>query len=246
MGHDPSSVTFLFSPCMANSECIPNRRSMNVPSPLQPRSAFSLLELLVVISVLALLAAMISSGVRGQDASKLRAAQEILITQVQAARNTAVARNVACRLLVDAGSTQENGRRRLVLAAKSQVAGSTNWEVLGTPAKLPEGTALLVDDGENPATTKGGSTTSPQTMPGSSLEAANSLKQSDWYYLEFDPAGTCEDNAGAILVVGVVRHDGTKWMRKAPDLIRGVMVRRAGQASSFSDPDHIRDAYNAL
>ncbi len=48
------------------------------------------------------------------------------------------------------------------------------------------------------------------------------------------------------LVVGSVRYAGTGWVRKNPDMIRGVMVRRAGQASAFADPDHIREAYNAL
>lgn len=219
---------------------------MNVPYLMRTQSGFSLLELLVVVCVIALLAAMMSSGLQGRDGSKLNAAQEILISQVQAARNTAVARNATCRLLVDAGTTPDNGRRRLALAVKSQTPGSTNWEVLGTPAKLPDGTALLVADGETPATTQGGSASAPQIMPGSDLDAANSLKQSNWYYFEFDPSGTCEDSAGAILVVGVVQHDGTNWIRKTPDLIRGIMVRRAGQASAFSDPDHIREAYNAL
>lgn len=219
---------------------------MNVSSPMRTPSGFSLLELLVVVGVIALLAAMMVSGLQGRDGPKLRAAQEALITQVQAARNTAVARNAPCRLLVNAGDSPDNGRRRLALAVKSRTPGSTKWEVLGTPAKLPDGTALLVADGETPATTQGGSSSAPQTMPGSELDAADSMKHPDWYYFEFDPSGTCEDNAGAILVVGIVRHDGTNWIRKTPDLIRGIMVRRAGQASAFSNPEHIREACDAL
>ncbi len=216
--------------------------SLHFPRPL---SGFSLLELLVVVAVIALLAGLAASGLQGRDGSKLRTAQEVLISQVQAARNTALARNTACRLLVDAGTDQENGRRRLALAVKSQ-SDPTKWEVLGVPIKLPDGTALLVADGATPASTQGGTSDAPQTLSGSALIGADSLVSTDWYFLEFDPSGTCEANAGAILVVGSVRHDGSAWIRKTPDLIRGVMVRRAGQASAFVNPDHIREAYNAL
>ena len=209
------------------------------------RSGFSLLELLVVVAVIALLAGLAASGLQGRDGSKLSSAQEVLISQVQAARNTALARNAACRLLVDAGNDQENGRRRLALAVKSQ-SDPTKWEVVGVPIKLPDGTALLVGDGATPASTQGGTSDAPQTLSGSTLIGASSLISANWYFLEFDPSGTCESNAGAILVVGSVRYDGTGWIRKNPDMIRGVMVRRAGQASAFADPDHIREAYNAL
>lgn len=209
------------------------------------RSGFSLLELLVVVAVIALLAGLAASGLQGRDGSKPSSAQEILVSQVQAARNTALARNAACRLLVDAGDGQENGRRRLALAVKSQ-SDPTKWEVLGVPIKLPDGTAVLVGDGATPTSTQGGTPDAPQTLSGNVLIGANSLASADWYFFEFDPSGTCESNAGAILVVGSVRHDGTGWVRKNPDMIRGVMVRRAGQASAFADPDHIREAYNAL
>ncbi len=227
-------------------------RIYSPPSPMnslyfhRSPSGFSLLELLVVVAVIALLAGLTASGLQGRDGSKLRNAQEVLISQVQAARNTALAKNAACRLLVDAGTNQENGRRRLALAVKSQT-DPTKWEVVGVPVKLPDGTALLVADGATPASTQDGKTSAaPQTLLKSALIGADSLVSTDWYFLEFDPSGTCEANAGAILVVGSVRHDGTGWIRKNPDMIRGVMVRRAGQASAFLNPDHIREAYDAL
>lgn len=209
------------------------------------RAGFSLIELLVVVAVIALLAGLAASGLQGRDGSKLRSAQEALISQVQAARNTALARNAACRLLIDAGDDEENGRRRLALAVKSP-SDPTKWEVVGVPVKLPDGTAFLVADGAAPASTQGGTSDAPQKLLGSTLLGSGSLVSANWYFLEFDPSGTCEANAGAILVVGSVRHDGSAWIRKTPDLIRGVMVRRAGQASAFANPDHIREAYNAL
>jgi prepilin-type N-terminal cleavage/methylation domain-containing protein len=219
---------------------------MNARTPSPPESGFSLVELLVVIGVIVLMATLVASGIQGRDGPKLRAAEDALISQVQAARNTAVARNVPCRLLVDAGNDPENGRRRLALAVKPLTGNSTVWEVAGPPAKLPDGTALLVDDGQIPASTQGGSSSPPQTMRGSDLVAPASLKAGDWFYFEFDPSGTCEDNAGAILVVGVVWHDRNGWVRKSSELIRGIMLRRAGQSSAFADPEHIREAYNAL
>ncbi len=207
---------------------------------------FSLLELLVVVAVIGILGVAGVSALQSRDGSKLRAAQEALISQVQAARNTAIARNAPCRLLIDAKMDAENGRRRMAIAVQDNL--TLKWELLGTPVKLPDGVAVLVDDGVSPASTGGGTSAAPLNMNGSDLgdSASGSMKSADWYYLTFDPSGTSEDNAGAILIVGSVRHDGSKWTRKDPNLIRGVMVRRAGQASAFIDPDHIREAYNAL
>ena len=220
---------------------INNRPSGTAAGP----SAFTLLELLVVVAVIALLAGLAASGLQGRDGSKLSSAQEVLISHVQAARNTALAKNTTCRLLVDAGTNQENGRRRLAFAVRSQ-SDPSKWEVVGVPVKLPEGTAVLMADGATPASTWDGISDPAQPLSGSTLIGADSLASTDWYFLEFDPSGTCEANAGAILVVGSVRHDGSAWIRKNPDMIRGVMVRRAGQASAFLNPDHIREAYDAL
>jgi prepilin-type N-terminal cleavage/methylation domain-containing protein len=213
------------------------------------KTGFTLVELLAVIAVITLLAGLAATGFRSHDGLRLRSAQEILIAQVQAARNLALARNASARLLIDAGNDRENGRRRLAIAVKSDTGGAADWEVVGSASELPDGTAVLVDDGGAPASTiggSGGSNDPPAKLPGSSLQAPESMRSRDWYYLEFDAAGTCEENAGAILVVGSALHDGTRWTRKNASLIRGVMIRRAGHASAFDDPSHIGEAYNAL
>jgi prepilin-type N-terminal cleavage/methylation domain-containing protein len=242
MGQGPLTARFHFTLRMGSCVQIPPMQSMHSH---RSRGGFSLLELLVVVAVIALLAGLAASGLQGREGAKLRSAQEALISQVQAARNTALAKNAACRLLVDAGADQENGRRRLALAVKS-ASDPTKWEVLGVPVKLPDGTALLVGDGATPSSTQGGTADAPQILEGSTLLGSAAMTSARWYFLEFDPSGTCEDNASAILLVGSVRHDGTAWIRKNPDMIRGVMVRRSGQASAFIDPEHIREAYDAL
>lgn len=200
----------------------------------ESRSAYSLIELLAVISIIVVVAGFATFGLQGRDGLALRSAQEILLTQVQAARNVAIAQNTTCRLLVDAGTDAVKGRRALALAVKP--ASGNSWELTGVVTMLRDNSAVLVDDGEIPSTTQGGSTSAPLKM---------TLNEREWYYFEFDPSGTSEENAGAILLVGIVQHDGSKWIRKKPDLIRGVMIRRSGLASAFSDPDHIRAAYNA-
>ncbi len=206
---------------------------------------FTLVEMLVVLALLGILATLVVGGVQNTDFVKLRSAQDMLISQTQAARSLALAKNTASRLLIDAGSDEENGRRRLALASLSQEEPG-KWEVAAIPVRLPEATAFLADDGETPASTGGGSASPPGKLSGSSLIGPESLKQTDWFFIEFDSAGTCEDSAGAILIVGSVRHDGSRWVRKSVEMIRGVMLRRSGYAGVFADPAHIREAYGAL
>lgn len=219
---------------------------MQTPPPSTSKSAFSLVELLAVASIIILISAFAVAGLAGRDGPKLQAAEDAVFSQLQAARNMAVALNAPCRMLVDAGTDVENGRRRLSLAVKPLSGLSTKWDIVGTPVRLPDGTALLVDDGATPASTGGGSSVAPLKMTSQELNAPASLANRDWYYYEFDPAGTCEDNAGAMLVIGVVRPEGKKLVRKNPEMIRGLIVRRIGQATSFDDPGHIKEAYSAL
>ena len=199
---------------------------------------FSLMELLVVIAIIGLLAAVASSGLGGSDGAKLKTALSVLISQTQAARTTAIAKNAPARLLIDSGNDRENGRRLIAVAVKNT---DGSWEIAGTPALLPDGATFLVGDGQSPSSTAGGTSAPPPTM---ALDFRNQHRT--WYYLEFDPEGTCEENAGAILVLGLGRHTGTEWVRKNPDLLQAAMIRRSGQVSAFSDPAHIRDAFGAL
>lgn len=201
---------------------------------------FSLLELLVVLAIVSLLAVLGVVGMGGKDSSKLQSAQGVLIGQIQAARNMALARNEPCRLLIEAGA--ESGQR-LGIATLSP---SNTWELCSPMVELAQGTAVLVGDGGTPTTTRGGSPAAPPVLSSGQLTVPPSLSGKDWYYFEFDPAGTSEANAGAILVLGSVRPDGTGYTRKSEEAIRGVMIRRTGHVSAFEDPSHIREAFESL
>lgn len=212
------------------------------------RAGFTLVEMLVVLALMGVVATLVVGGFQNTDSAKLRSAEEMLISQAHAARSLALAKNVACRLLIDAGSDEQNGRRRIALVFKSQ-EDPPKWEVAAIPVKLPDATAFLANDGETPVSTGGVAASTPgklDTLEGSSLIGPESLQQTKWFFIEFDSAGTCEDNAGAILIVGSARHDGSGWVRKSPEMIRGVMIRRSGYVGVFADPAHIREAHGAL
>lgn len=170
----------------------------------------------------------------------------------------ALSANAPARLLVEnqntsGGSFGPTARRRAVIAVKkSDASANTTWEVVGAPVLLPDGTAVLVDDGKTPRTTTGSSTAAPASMSGAAADfkAPAGYKSCEWYYFEFTPAGTCEANAGAIMVIGPVSPPAaggtTPSARKSDENLRALLLRRSGLATAFDNTAHINEAWDNL
>jgi prepilin-type N-terminal cleavage/methylation domain-containing protein len=113
--------------------------------------AFTLLELLIVIGLIAVICVWISPGLSGGSrAASLQSAQTILANLVGLARTKAVASGASARLLVniDLASAPAGGRYLRFITA--QVQDGAGWDTIGM-AWLPEGVGLLPRDPTAPA-----------------------------------------------------------------------------------------------
>jgi prepilin-type N-terminal cleavage/methylation domain-containing protein len=108
--------------------------------------AFTLMELLIVIALIAVICVWIAPGLSGGSRSaSLQSAQTMLANLVAVTRTKAVATGSSARLLVniDLANAPVGGRYLRFIAV--QVQDGVGWDTIGT-AWLPEGVGLLPRD----------------------------------------------------------------------------------------------------
>ncbi len=113
--------------------------------------AFTLLELLIVIGLIAVICVWIAPGLSGGSRSaSLQSAQTTLANLVAVTRTKAVATGSSARLLVNVDVTNASANGRYLRFIAAQVQDGTGWDTIGT-AWLPEGVGLLPRDPTIPA-----------------------------------------------------------------------------------------------
>jgi prepilin-type N-terminal cleavage/methylation domain-containing protein len=105
--------------------------------------AFTIIELLVVISIIAVLAAGVGIALRGgnPDAS-LRSAQSLVVGALASARGQAALNQSNARILVQANSSDENFLRSIRVVIRDPITPS-NWKQVGSEIILPEGVYVM-------------------------------------------------------------------------------------------------------
>ncbi|MEI8311213.1 MAG: prepilin-type N-terminal cleavage/methylation domain-containing protein, partial [Verrucomicrobiota bacterium] len=125
--------------------------------------AFSLLELLVVIAIVAILAGGLALGLRGNNGSALKAATNLVASQLNSARTSAILNNAPALLLIDKSQNEQNGNRRMaVVRQTTDTNGNLAWERSGPYVRLPQGTFVVLG-AETPFSTKASGNTPPDT-----------------------------------------------------------------------------------
>ena len=116
------------------------------PSLKEGRSGFTLLELLVVISVMALMMGFIGFSLLGGGGSSLDAAQREMVSLVQQTRMQATLSGRETRLIVhDDPAVPEKFHRYLeIVVEDANVTGA--WRPLGQGTLLPEGAYIVPDE----------------------------------------------------------------------------------------------------
>lgn len=104
-------------------------------------AAFTLLEVLLVISLMAALAAGLGTAWRDRSRSGLATAQHLVATLAGQARAIAVARHTEARLVVFVGSptTDSDDHLRLVQVFHASSDGSDGWVPSAASQRLPRG-----------------------------------------------------------------------------------------------------------
>jgi type II secretory pathway pseudopilin PulG len=108
-------------------------------------AAFTLLEVLLVISLIAALAAGLGRAWWDRSRSGLATAQHLVGTLLSQARATAVARQTETRLVVFVGSlaTDSGNHLRMLQVLHADAAGTSEWMPSAEPQRLPRGFIIV-------------------------------------------------------------------------------------------------------
>ena len=213
-----------------------------------PKSAFTLVELLTVIGVVAIFAGVVLFPLRGGDRSEARdAAVSTLSSLVAAARGIAALKGVNGALFVgDDTSSPDRYRRYVVVCVEDTSTGK--WEPVDAGVMLPVGIYILTKS--NPLPTDGpglyknpgdlwtrpsGGELRSTALATNTTQTVNSDIPEAWSYVAFTPRGTlATGTAGDIVVAGGRPESGgaqAAILVDGPDNVGGMSISAYGSVT---------------
>ena len=211
------------------------------------RSAFTLIELLTVIGIIAIFSGIIAVALRGGDKSQARdATVSTLSSLIASARSSAALRGVNAALLINADTANPERYRRYVVVCTAN-ATSGLWEPVDAGVMLPVGVFVLTN--ANPLPTSGpglhkessDSWTRPSggelrstVLSTSVTQAVNSATSEVWTYVSFTPRGTSAGIAGDIVVANGRLLSGAapaSVLLERPDNVGGISISTYGSVT---------------
>jgi prepilin-type N-terminal cleavage/methylation domain-containing protein len=217
------------------------------------RRAFTLLELLVVIGLIAVFSFVLISGLGGGKSAALQSAQATLANMVTAARIKSAATGCRVRVLIHA-DTNDVARFRRTLVLQQETAPNANaWNDPILVTSLPDGVYVLPYRSRIPTgfyDNQAAWTKHPSSAPleSSSLSTApvivviESQSAASWDSIQFTPAGTLSYGTGdMVLASGRPRPPGSYLAGESPvqvanpDGIRGLTISTYGTPVLVND-----------
>lgn len=203
----------------------------------QPR-AFSLVEMLVVIGIIALLAVVGATMLGGTAArgTSVQGAVETGVGMVDLARRSAMASQRDSRIVINNDPQSEGYLRQMVVAVAQDLTG-TVWEMVSRPRTLPNSTFLLPDS------LTGMNSGSFDFRSGTFGVGGPAL------ILEFDVVGNLSPPSGGpasaqlIFAAGVPASTAPfnpDFPTSLSEVRDGFIVRRSGAVVRFEDPSQIQ------
>jgi prepilin-type N-terminal cleavage/methylation domain-containing protein len=218
-------------------------------SPLH-RSAFTLLELLVVIGIIALIAGGLGFALGDTSGNSLASAQNTVVGLINTARTQAAVQQTEARLLVYATRppADTNGyflRQLRVVVAETPGLSSTRWRPVGAAVQLPRG-IFVVPASTTGLVAAGVAWPSGSNPPVSNLfTAASRLTIVDdaagpdtYFYVEFRSDGSL-GNLGAqsyasLALSGATAANNLPQFTNA-GAVRGAIIRANGAVTAAND-----------
>ncbi len=178
------------------------KRNENSAAPQRSQRAFTLVEMLVVITIISILLAAGAAVMRsGTEASSVRAGADTLQSLTELARGAAIGRSTEARLMIANNSSDDDRYLRVALVVAADPAndgsGSWTWKPIGEPRELPGGVYFGKGDGDTIDSagnlTSWASTEDPtisgNIQLGKALRDAGYESTSAWIAIAFDGNG---------------------------------------------------------
>ena len=209
-------------------------------------SAYTLVELLVVIGVLAIAFSFLYVGFGSGDGAKLSSAERTLSGLVKAARAQAVLKNAEVRLIIHNDANEADKFRRFVgLIYDKDTGPGRNWIALDKGIYLPKGIYFDADASATNSGTNGASwTIANNTMridfPRLSGQDGNNGTRHLFY--EFNDNGTFSDpNAYLVFRAGqfIPGSIAPDFPAAKANIKSALILRPAGTATLIDDPSDI-------
>lgn len=193
--------------------------------------AFTLVEILFVITILVVAVGLLSFGLKPSTARQLNDASNLLYGKLREARGVAAMRQNHARLLIHADARQRDYAYRALAIVVETEPGSQQWELVDAPELLPEGIRFV------PMATKGGSSAGPFSAGGKEVELSVNvgawLQNANCLAFEFKPTGRIS-NVGydCYLAEGSTLENGSPVFKNL-DNLRGLRVNDYGLVSGL-------------
>lgn len=219
--------------------------------------AFTLVELLVVISIILIASSIIFIGGTGGDGAKLSSSQRIVSGIAQGARGQAILKNAETLLIIYAGKDQnadgdpEKWQRFFgIVYWGTDSDGTDGWLAATQGTFLPDGIYFNQDlsrDNDWPESTM--TLDYPRLKAGANTNPATGGGGETYYYYKFNSNGTMStspdfSNAWLVLQAGTLRPvSGTLSVDftedKNTNLKTALIFRRVGTTTPVNDPGDI-------
>ena len=213
--------------------------------------AFTLIELLIVVGLIALLVGAVGLALGGTGSTALASAQNSLASMVGTARAQAALKQTEARLLIyatrpPAGESDKFYRYLRVVVAETPGATGTGarWTPVGSPVALPSGISVV------PASTTGflatGVTWPTNPAPVSTFISTTAARYTivgdpatsaaDTYLaVQFSPDGTVSPTGAKLALATAAVANGLPQFNNAGS-VRGLLLRPSGGITRVNEP----------
>ena len=202
-------------------------------------NAYTLVELLVVISILLFGFSILVINTNSGDGVRLSSAQRILSGSVKAARGQAILKSANTRLIIHNDPTDVDKYRRFIgiVFYEDNNAVAERWVAANQGTYLPKGIYFDAATSQSESTTWNAATNAMQIdYPRLSGQPGDSGP--NYLYYEFNNNGTFSDqNAYLVFRAGRMIPDaGLDFPVSQSGIISALIIRRSGSATVVDDP----------